>query len=240
MTDSEICVLFPSVLISRLAIPIEHTLERLTEQAMNDQSQAEVTRLEALWSGDFGDEYIERNRTAGDSRNEFWVKLLQQFPVQRVLEVGCNIGGNLRWITEQLPPQQVYGVDINLKALTLLHERLPKVNALYSPARELPFRDRWFDLVFTMGVLIHQPDSTLPLVMNEIVRCSHRYILCGEYYAADTTEVPYRGQKDALIKRDYGSLYQTMFPTLQLRYETFLSREQGWDNVTVWVFEKHA
>ena len=202
------------------------------------ESIPEANRLEALWSGEFGDAYTNRNRLVAESRAPFWQTILSEIPVQHVLEVGCNVGANLRWIASLVPPQNVYGVDINLKALDQLHQSLPQVNALWSPARELPFRDRWFDLVFTMGVLIHQPESTLPLIMAEIVRCSRRYILCGEYYAEQTFEVPYRGQTGALFKRDYGRIYQELFPELQLRKQGFLSREEGWDDVTYWLFEK--
>jgi pseudaminic acid biosynthesis-associated methylase len=191
-----------------------------------------------LWSEEFGDAYVERNRAAGEPRAPFWKDILSEFSVQRVLEIGCNVGTNLRWIASAIPPQNVYGIDINLKSLDELHRAWPAVNALWSPARELPFRDRWFDLVFTIGVLIHQPDSTLPLVMAEIVRCSRRYVLCGEYYAEQTTEVPYRGQAGALFKRDYGRLYQELFPELVLRKQGFLGRDSSWDDVTYWIFEK--
>ncbi len=201
-------------------------------------SATEAERLEQLWSSEFGDAYVERNRTAGDSRETFWHGILTEFKVCRVLEVGCNLGANLRWITSHILPQNVYGVDINSKALIELRRSLSEVNALWCPARELPFRDRWFDLVFTIGVLIHQPETTLPLVMAEIVRCSSRYVLCGEYYAEQTTEVPYRGQTGALFKRDYGRLYQELFPDLQLRKQGFLSRTEGWDDVSYWLFEK--
>jgi hypothetical protein len=119
-----------------------------------------------------------------------------------------------------------------------LRRGFPDLNSLWSPARELPFRDRWFDLVFTMGVLIHQPETTLPLVMAEIVRCSRRYILCGEYFAERTTEVAYRGQSGALFKRDYGGRYKELFPELHLIREGFLGRDMGWDDVTYWIFEK--
>ncbi|WP_165360613.1 pseudaminic acid biosynthesis-associated methylase [Candidatus Chloroploca sp. Khr17] len=204
----------------------------------DSRSAAEAKRLEQLWSGEFGNAYIERNRTAGEHRAAFWAATLAAFPVQRILEVGCNLGGNLQHIASQLPPEQVYGIDINQQALLELHRLVPGVNALYSPARELPFRDRWFDLVFTMGVLIHQPETTLPLVMAEIVRCSRRYVLCGEYYAEQTTEISYRGEHAALFKRDYGRIYQELFPDLQLRQTGLLGRDEGWDDVTYWLFEK--
>ena len=205
---------------------------------LDEKSIAEANRLEKLWNSDFGDAYVERNRSAGEKRGPFWNAILTEFPVENVLEVGCNIGTNLRWLASHLPPKNIYGVDVNLKALTELRSALSEVNVLWSPARELPFRDRWFDLVFTIGVLIHQPETTLPLVMGEIVRCSRRYVLCGEYYAEQTTEIVYRGQKGALFKRDYGRIYKELFPDLRLCKQGFLSREEGWDDVTYWVFEK--
>ncbi len=199
---------------------------------------SEAVRLEQLWSGEFGNAYVDRNREAGSSRAPFWHATLSEFPARNVLEVGCNMGANLIWIAQLLSPQYIFGVDVNQKALNELHRLLPGINAMWSPARELPFRDHWFDLVFTMGVLIHQPDSTLPLVMGEIVRCSRRFVLCGEYYAEYTTEVPYREQHGALFKRNYGRLYQELFPELTLRKQGFLSRADGWDDVNYWVFEK--
>jgi pseudaminic acid biosynthesis-associated methylase len=199
---------------------------------------ADAVRLEALWSGDFGDKYTERNATAGESRRAFWDEMLRKYPSDRVLEVGCNLGANLRWIAQSVPARAVFGVDVNESALKSLRGTVTGVNANWSHARELPFRDRHFDLVFTMGVLIHQPVDTLPLVMAEIVRCSRRYVLAGEYYADQLTEVPYRGHAGALFKRDFGGLYQQLFPELKLLQKGFLGKDLGWDDITFWVFEK--
>ena len=196
----------------------------------------EAERLERLWSGEFGNAYLDRN-SGPDSRGPFWRQLLDRYPIERVLEVGCNIGGNLQWIVEKVPPRQVYGIDVNEKALATVRNRL-QVNATWSLARELPFRDRWFDLVFTAGVLIHQPEEALAEVMSEIVRCSGRYVLCMEYFAEDTVEVPYREQKGALFKRDYGKMYSQSFSHLRLLEQGFLAKDQGWDDITWWIFEK--
>jgi len=199
---------------------------------------SEINRLENLWGGEFGDAYVERNRNAGDARGPFWSSLLARFPVKRTLEVGCNTGANLRWLAASVP--EVYGIDVNHKALTDVRRTMPGVNAVFAAGRDLPFRDRSFDLVFTTGVLIHQPSESLPLVMGEIVRCSRSYVLCGEYYADEPTEVPYRGETGALFKRDFGRLYQKLFPELELRDGGFLSKADGWDDVTWWLFEKSA
>lgn len=201
-------------------------------------SSSEVRRLESLWTTEFGDDYVDRNRAAGDKRGAFWNELLLDMKVRNVLEVGCNMGANLRWVADHVPQQDIWGIDVNQKALRELRNSMPDINAFWTAARELPFRDGLFDLVFTMGVLIHQPERSLPLVMSEIVRCSRRYVLCGEYFSEQTTEVAYRGQTGALFKRDYGRIYEELFPQLKLRRKGFLGKPEGWDDVTYWLFEK--
>ena len=205
---------------------------------MSSVSRPESVRLEELWSGDFGDAYVERNAGAYDRREAFWREMHSRLGFSSALEIGCNVGGNLRWLAPRLPEGAVFGADINRSAISRVHEELPDVNAVWSPGRDLPFRDRWFDLVFTMGVLIHQPESTLPLVMAEMVRCSTRWVLCGEYFAEDTVMVPYHGQEGALFRRDYGRLFQELFPPLHRVDSGFLGRDEGWDDVTWWLFER--
>jgi len=220
----------PRQAITKPGVHMEHEV---------NEGASEVLRLQGLWAGEFGDEYTVRNNMAADGREPFWRSLLSKHPARNVLEVGCNMGGNLHWISRMVPPHHVYGVDINEQALASVRQALPGVNAVWSPARELPFRDRSFDLVFTTTVLIHQPTEAMPVVMSEVVRCSRKYVLCGEYYAEELTEVPYRGHRGALWKRDFGALYQQLFPELRLLKEGFLPRKDGgWDDVTWWLFER--
>jgi pseudaminic acid biosynthesis-associated methylase len=202
------------------------------------EPKPDAIRLEELWAGTFGDEYVERNRRAGEARAAFWDALLERTRPASVLEVGCNLGANLAHVARRVAPHRVYGIDVNARALGELRRALPDVNAVHAPARELPFRDRHFDLVFTMGVLIHQPETTLPLVLAEIARTARERVLMGEYFAEKTTEVPYRGQSGALFKRDYGRIFGELFPEFRLEERGFLGRDQGWDDVTWWLFRR--
>lgn len=198
-----------------------------------------IERLEELWSGNFGDAYVERNLKVSAGRKSFWDMLLSELPINSVLEVGCNIGANIQWIAQKLPRKNIFGVDINEKSLQIARTHNEHTNILWGQARDLPFRDNWFDLTFTTGVLIHQPLEILPVVMREVFRCSKRYILCGEYYADQLTEIHYRGQAGALFKQNYGELYLGLFPELKLIKKGFLPKEEGgWDDVTYWIFEK--
>lgn len=201
-------------------------------------TEREAARLEELWAGDFGDAYTERNAAAQPGQAQFWDQILTSHPAQSALEVGCNVGINLGFIAHHVEVQRITGVDINESALRECRRRLPRVNAVWAPARNLPFADGAFDLTFTMGVLIHQPDATLAQVMSEVVRCSRQLVLCGEYFDEQTTEVPYRGQSGALMRRNYGALYRELFPDLRLLESGFLGRDSGWDDITYWLFEK--
>lgn len=209
---------------------------------MNDAKLSPTTeaqRLEKLWQGDFGNAYTQRNAQAGEGRVAFWQSIVQKCQPKNVLEVGCNVGANLKPLQSLVAPHELYGIDVNLTALEEARRgSLSGANLLYSTAKSLPFRDQFFDLTFTMGVLIHQPEATLTRVMSEIVRCSRRYVLCGEYFDEKTVEVAYRGETGALFRRPYGTLYQTIFPELTLIEQGFLDRESGWDDVTFWLFEK--
>lgn len=201
-----------------------------------DSLSSEAARLEAVWGGEFGREYVARNTEAGAAREPFWREVLERVEAASVLEVGCNIGANLQWLAGT--DRATIGVDINEHALRILPERVSNASPVLSIARSLPVRDDAVDLVFTIGVLIHQPDESLVDVMQEMVRATSRYVLCGEYFGDVQTEVPYRGQSGALFRRDYGALFRQHCPSLRLLGQGFLGRDLGWDDVTWWLFEK--
>jgi len=200
-------------------------------------------RLERLWAGEFGDEYVDRNAAAGALREGWWSDLLRRLEPASALEVGCNIGANLQWVAPILGPEAVVGIDINEKALAKLRRRIPGVRAVHARALELPFPDRAFGLTFTMGVLIHQSPEDLPAVMAEVVRCADRFVLCVEYHADGEEEVPYRGERGALYRRDYGGLYTELHPELRLLEQGFLPAPEGgrrtaFDDANYWLFER--
>jgi pseudaminic acid biosynthesis-associated methylase len=202
-------------------------------------TMSEAERLEQLWGGDFGDDYVDRNMQAYATRGEFWTPLMRELAPGSVLEVGCNVGGNLQWIAEAIGPHACHGIDVNEKALAVLAERHPAVHAHFGSARELPFGDRSMEFVFTQGVLIHQPEESLPVVMDEIVRVASKWVLCGEYYGDATIEVRYRGTDGALFRRDYGGIFAERYPDdLTLVRQGFLGKDDGWDDVTWWLFER--
>ncbi|MCK5116955.1 MAG: class I SAM-dependent methyltransferase [Candidatus Aegiribacteria sp.] len=84
----------------------------------------------------------------------------------RILEVGCGSGpvaGRLKRLTPM-----VYGVDISRAAAELTSET--GVSVAVTDARELPFKDGSFDLVYSTGVVDLFDDASAAAILREMVR----------------------------------------------------------------------
>jgi spore coat polysaccharide biosynthesis protein SpsF len=201
---------------------------------------------ESLWRGDFGNDYVDRNAVDPAmlaARTASWAEILKTVagaPPASILEVGSNIGLNLRAL-RRLTPATFYALEPNEKARERLvgDQVVHKDKAIDGLASKIPLADGAVDLAFTAGVLIHiHPDNLLASV-REIHRVARRYIVCIEYFADKPTEIPYRGHNEALFKRDFGGFYLDNFPNLKVvDYGFFWSRLTTLDNLTWWVFEK--
>ena len=198
---------------------------------MNDTPQL------ALWRSDFGRDYTNRNDRDKPERVEAWRTLLGDAAPARALEVGCNVGWNLVYL-ERLGVRELYGIEPQPSAVERARHRRPGFNVLHGTAFELPFRDQFFDLVFTSGVLIHIAPESLGGALDEIARVSKRWIAAIEYDHPNEQEVPYRGHTGALWKRDHGAAWLTRHPDLREVRRLELGPEQGYDNCTAHLFEK--
>lgn len=146
----------------------------------------------------WGDEfhYTDRNPVTTMGMNELYRKrlrvsraemnsvFLQSIPKQaRILEVGCNVGTQLR-ILHGMGYRNLEGCDINPDNIRRGMSMCPPLQMKVNHGTELPYPDESFDLVFTSGVLIHQdPETQLKPLMDEIVRITKRWVWGYEYYA---------------------------------------------------------
>jgi pseudaminic acid biosynthesis-associated methylase len=138
----------------------------------------------------------------------------QRLPTGRALEVGCNVGLQLRLLERANPGLELHGVEPQAYALERARELSPHLTFHRGDAFALPFDDGSFDLVLTHGVLIHIHPDDLDRALREINRVSRRYILAHEYFASKRTEVSYRGRPGLLWKRDFAAAYLQCCPGL--------------------------
>lgn len=181
------------------------------------------------WGKEFGDEYTQRNLlTAEEVENTYLLKygltrtsmnkLFLDFLDRdiKILEVGTNVGLQLNLLSK-LGFKNLYGIEINSSAIDIsrkINESLP-IYIIKASAFDIPFKDEWFDLVFTSGVLIHIHPNDIINAIKEIYRCTNKYIWCFEYFIPEGyKEVVYRGKSNLLWKTDFKRLFIDNFSKL--------------------------
>lgn len=180
------------------------------------------------WSSEFGKEYTERNphtieamdglyrKQFGLTRTELNLMFLDNFDRStKILEVGSNVGAQLHGL-QSIGFENLYGIEIQPHAVEVSKQNTKNINLMQGSALDIPFKDSYFDLVFTSGVLIHINPDDLNIVMGEIYRCTSEYIWGFEYYADKCTEIPYRGRGNLLWKAPFAKLYLGEFRDLEL------------------------
>ncbi|MBI2989707.1 MAG: methyltransferase domain-containing protein [Candidatus Magasanikbacteria bacterium] len=187
-----------------------------------------TTPQEDFWTSQFGKDYSDRNAystpseldafyetTYGISRSSMNSECLNGLSLGPVLEVGCNIGNQLNLLQSQ-GKGPLYGIEIQEYAAQKARELSKHINIIQGSGFDIPFKDVFFDLVFTSGVLIHVSPDDIRAFMSEIYRVSKKYIWGFEYFSSQHTAIEYRGNQDRLWKGDFSALYREFFPNLRL------------------------
>ena len=192
-----------------------------------------------VWEGDFGKAYTDRNAINYRVRISAFRTMVEDLAIKRVLEVGCNRGTNLLALAEILPDDsELIGIEPNRYALELAQKESARIAVLPGNVFDLPFKDSYFDLVFTAGVLIHVVLEDLSNALHEIYRVASRYILAIEYFAEEETPIHYRGYDNLLWKRNFPKHYLSEFPDLTIIRSGYWGPEHGFDRTHWWMFEK--
>jgi len=186
------------------------------------------TEQEKFWQGTFGDDYISRNISPRllSSNLAFFSNVLKKTRgVSSILELGANIGMNLRAIKSLLPLASLHSVEINKKAVEELSiwmtESGTQGQIYHAPISEWQ-PARLYDLVLLKTVLIHIDPNNLIDVYRKIHSACGKYILLCEYYSPSPVSIMYRGHEEKLYKRDFAGELLDQFPDLILRDYGFL------------------
>lgn len=193
---------------------------------------------EERWAGKLGDEYTNRNTSLAllIPRKKFWEEIKEKYKPKSVLEVGCNRGHNIACFSRYDKRSCLWGIDINNKSLRIAHELYRNVEFEETSVTDMPFKDNYFDLVFTAGLLIHIPPEDIKKAMIEIIRVSKRYILAIEYYAPIEKERSFLGEMGITWERPYNVLY--LDRGLQPLETGFLTKDDGFNNLNWGMFRK--
>jgi pseudaminic acid biosynthesis-associated methylase len=195
-----------------------------------------------FWKEKYSKEYIDKNSNyALEGGIKCWSKMLERTEqVNSILECGSNIGKNINLLNHILPSAAKSIIEISKDAYKIVTSKYEINLAFNGSILESSFKEK-FDLVFTMGVMIHIHPNDLLDNMKKMFDYSSRYILMGEYFNRTPVMIEYHGEKDKLFKRDFGKLFIENFPAKLIDYGFLwghLYDNAGFDDITYWLFEK--
>ena len=194
---------------------------------LNEQSK--------MWIGDFGKEYTNKNNfnlEEYDNKHKEWFGYSRSFLNQeflgdldrgmRILEVGCNVGIQCEFL-QRMGFSNLYGIDVQSYALEIGKRIRKGINFIKGDILDIPFKDNYFDLIFTSGVLMGVNPDDIQKALKEIVRCSKRYIFGFEYYSDHYIFISYDRWKEKILwKANFIKLYQEEYSGLKLLKEKYL------------------
>ena len=201
------------------------------------------------WSSNFGKEYTERNflpleekerlhrQNLGITRRELNQEFVGSLDRDiKILEIGSNVGYQLMFLQE-MGFTNLYGIELQWYAIEKAQQQTRKLNIIQGTAFDVPYKDNYFDLVFTSGVLIHIHPDDVAKALGEIYRCSKQYIWGYEYFADEYEMVPYRGE-NLCWRGDFAQMYLDTFSGLVKKMERKM-QYLGNDNVdSMFLLEK--
>jgi spore coat polysaccharide biosynthesis protein SpsF len=176
------------------------------------------TAQEEFWAGEFGDEYIGRNKSEAllASNLNFFSKAFNQAGNPKsVVEFGANVGMNLKAIKLLFPKIELFGIEINKQAANELRAAIGESNVFNGSIYDYESHSQ-YDVSLIKTVLIHIPPEMLHNVYEKLYNASKKYILLCEYYNPSPVTVNYRGHNDRLFKRDFAGEMLEKYRDLQL------------------------
>ncbi|MBP0001032.1 MAG: pseudaminic acid biosynthesis-associated methylase [Cyanobacteria bacterium SID2] len=176
------------------------------------------TEQEEFWAGEFGVDYIERNKSSHilAANLALFTKALSKIqPARSCIEFGANIGMNLTALRLLYPQQEQYAIEINEKAADKLAGVIPHEHIYHSSILDFEPSRTW-DLVLIKGVLIHINPEWLTQTYDVLYQSIGQYLLLCEYYNPSPVTISYRGHRDRLFKRDFCGEMLDRFPDLYL------------------------
>lgn len=202
------------------------------------------TEQEQFWAEAYAEDYISKNNSFSQVLGvDAWKKMLAKSSnILNILECGCNIGRNINFLNTSIPESKKNIIEISDAAYSYVINNFKIDKSFNGAIVDSQFADGQFDLVFTMGVLIHIHPDNLILNMKKMFDYSSRYILIGEYFNRTPVTLDYQGQKDKLFKRDFGKMFMENFDVTSIDYGFLWGHfydTAGFDDINWWLFEKN-
>ena len=203
-----------------------------------------ANQQETFWKNEITQSYVTDNSRFDEILGQTaWKRMLTKVDTEGIisyLDCGSNIGRNIAVLKKILPLSNSNIIEIAELPFRICTTTFEIKDSFLGSIKDARFKKQ-FELVFSMGVLIHVHPDELLETMRNMFNLSSRYIILGEYFSRTPIMINYRGEEDKLFKRDFGRYFVENFDCSVIDYGFLWGNEfddAGFDDITYWVFEK--
>lgn len=158
------------------------------------------------------------------------LKIFGARPIRRLLDMGCGDGAVLSDFqkNKNLRKTSLYGIDIDKKRVERAIYNVPEAIIQQSSAELTPFKDSFFDFIFSWMVIEHVDNDQE--MMNEIKRILSKK---GKVFLATILKKPwgiyfYRNESGFILDPTHKREYPSKEQLLELFYKSGLKVEGVW------------
>jgi len=112
----------------------------------------------------------------GTGKGRWFSEQLKKFDFKSIYEVGTFSGRNLNILGETFQDIEIGGCDVNNTAIEFAKKKIPNAKIMYESIYELNENVKW-DIVFTMGVMIHIPQDGMNTAIKNLISKSNKYVM---------------------------------------------------------------
>ena len=203
-----------------------------------------ANQQENFWKNEITQSYVTDNSRFDEILGQTaWKRMLTKVDTEGItsyLDCGSNIGRNIAVLKKILPLSNSNIIEIAELPFRICTTTFEIKDSFLGSIKDARFKKQ-FELVFSMGVLIHVHPDELLETMRNMFNLSSRYIILGEYFSRTPIMMNYRGEEDKLFKMDFGRYFVENFDCSVIDYGFLWGNEfddAGFDDITYWVFEK--
>lgn len=100
--------------------------------------------------------------------------LLKHYNFETILDCGCSNGVTTKLF--QGNGKKAFGIDVSNIAIRYAQEKYGTINCNEASVLDIPFKDNFFDAVFSCDMLEHLIESDIDQAISEIQRVGKKYL----------------------------------------------------------------
>jgi len=112
--------------------------------------------------------FLYKNRERIARRFAVFANMVYKLNMKKVLEIGCGLG----FLLHELQERNIDAIGIDVSEWAIRHAMYAPwdLHMIVASGANLPFKDKSFDLVFSMDVLEHIPSTLIPQLIADCSR----------------------------------------------------------------------